>query len=267
MPVNPPAKYSEIRSQLQTGDLLAFEGSQPLDYMINLLEEGIYSHVGMVLRDESGNLWFWDAPGGGITFPDPYWTKPGQNTGCRVANLDNLLAYYMSDMGIQTFTWRHLTPSIPYTPGSTLDTFLATMDGTPFPGTNCSFPPALVYLVDKYFGSKNLPGLELGIGLLLTYLTGVVLLVETVNFVFCAQLAALTYMNAGLLPSAPLPANGYTPAEFMDQPVPLQLLGGASLTAPITVQWDGPTQALHGAEGTVRTPVEAVVPALLAAKG
>jgi len=65
--------YSQIRSQLQTGDLFTFEGHVPLDFMINLMEDGKYSHVGMVLRDQSNNLWFWDAPGVGEIFPDPYY--------------------------------------------------------------------------------------------------------------------------------------------------------------------------------------------------
>ena len=102
MPVIPAEKYTAIRSQLNTGDLLAFEGLDSLDFMIKLLEEGSYSHVGMVLKDQDGELWFWDAPGGGCTFPDPYWEEKapgkGPNTGCRIAKLDDLLAYYMHDM-------------------------------------------------------------------------------------------------------------------------------------------------------------------------
>lgn len=250
MPVIPAEQYSAIRSQLNTGDLLAFDGTNPLDFMINLFEEGSYSHVGMVLKDASGNLWFWDAPGGGNTFPDPYWKGPGPNPGCRVADLDVLLAYYMQYMGLKTFTWRQLTPSIPYGPGSALVDFITANDGTPFPGTNCQLPPGVLALLQKCLGSnfqQDLQGVELGLGLLLSYLPGAVLLVPTAGYFYCAQLVAATYMVAGLLPSpAPppctnLPPNGYTPANFLDQPHPLVLQNGASLSVPITVEWDGTT--------------------------
>ena len=88
---------------MNNGDLLPFEGTDSLGFMIKPLEEGSYSHVGMVLKDAHGELWFWDVPGGGKTFPDPYWTKPAQNKGCRVAKLDTLLAYYMTDMKLKSF--------------------------------------------------------------------------------------------------------------------------------------------------------------------
>ena len=248
MPVIPAVKYSEIRSQLNTGDLLAFEGTDSLDFMIKLLEEGSYSHVGMVLKDASGELWFWDAPGGGKTFYDPYWTQPGQNKGCRVAKLDTLLAYYMTDMQLKSFTWRQLTPSIPYGKGSPLDQFVGDLDGTPFPGDNCELPPLLAAMLMQLLGAnyeKDLPGVKLGLGLILTYLTGSLLRVPITGYTFCAQLVALTYMSANLLPppggpgDPALPANGYTPAMFMDQPVPLPLLGGAALSVGVTVEWDG----------------------------
>ncbi len=252
MPVIPAVKYSEIRSQLNTGDLLAFEGTDALDFMIKLLEEGSYSHVGMVLKDAHGELWFWDAPGGGKTFPDPYWTKPGQNKGCRVAKLDTLLAYYMTDMKLKSFTWRQLTPSIPYESGSALDQFLGDLDGTPFPGDNCELPPLLAVMLMGLLGAnyeKDLPGVKLGLGLILTYLAGSLLRVPITGYTFCAQLVALTYISVGLLPppggpgDRALPANGYTPGMFMDQPVSLQLQNGAALSVAVPVEWDGGPEA------------------------
>ena len=236
MPVIPAVPYSQIRSQLQTGDLLSFEGSQPLDYMINLLEFGVYSHIGMVLRDTQGNLWFWDAPGGGNTFPDPYMNNES-HTGCRVANLDDLLAYYMQDMGIQTFTWRSLstTTSIDY---DGLVGWIQSVDGSPFPGTGARISLELQLLIQKYFPSLSPANQDVTIGLLLTYLTGSVLLIPTSMYFFCAQLVAETYMQLGLLPTAPLPANGYAPANFDDEPRPLILTGGA-LSPLTTVSWDG----------------------------
>jgi hypothetical protein len=240
MPVIPATPYSQIRDQLQTGDILSFEGSQPLDFMINLLEEGVYSHVGIVIRDETYGLLFWDAPGGGNLFPDPYLNNVS-HAGCRVANLDDILAYYMADMGIQTFTWRQLTPVVPIEGQVFADlvAWIISVDGAPFPGTSARIPAALLFLIQKYFPNVSTDSLDQALGLLLTYLTGAVLLIPTSVYFFCAQLAALTYMQLGLLPTAPLPANGYAPANFNDEPVPLVLTNG-TLGMVTSILWDGP---------------------------
>ena len=37
-----------------------------------------------------------------------------------------------------------------------------------------------------------------------------------------------------------LPANGYTPADFMDQPQPLQIVAGHTLAPPVPIAWDRP---------------------------
>jgi len=230
--------YSQIRSQLQTGDIFTFEGHAPLDWMINLMEEGTYSHVGMVFRDQNNNLWFWDAPGEGQTFPDPYYPGGQAHTGCRVANLDDLLAYYMKDMAIQTFSWRQLTPSISGNAFTTLINFIKAVDGTPFPGSNVQFPAWIISLFQKLFPSFTEQQLGLSVGLLLTYLTGKVLQAQVCGYYFCAQLIADTYMQLGLLSKTPLPPNGYAPANFDDQPTPMKLLGSATLGPVTTVNWD-----------------------------
>jgi len=232
--------YSQIRSQLQTGDLFTFEGHVPLDFMINLMEDGKYSHVGMVLRDQSNNLWFWDAPGVGETFPDPYLPKYPDNkhTGCRVASLDDVLAFYMKDMGIQTFSWRQLTPSITGNSFTTLINFIKAVDGTAFPGSNAQFPEWIIKLFHMLLPSATLEELGLSVGLLLTYLTGTVLKAEVSGYYFCAQLIADTYMQLGLLSKTPLPPNGYAPSNFDDQPTPMKLLGSAKLGPVTVVNWD-----------------------------
>ena len=79
MPVIPPQKYKDIESSLKTGDLFLFYGQSDAGILIEDLESiaGMppYSHLGMVINDQ-GNLYFWDAPGGGNTFPDPYGRWP-----------------------------------------------------------------------------------------------------------------------------------------------------------------------------------------------
>ncbi len=246
--------YSQIRPQLQTGDILGFEGHEPIDFMINFLETGKYSHVGIVLRDQQDNLWLWDAPGGGNAFPDPYWPGPGPNPGARVADLDTILDYYINQMGIATFTWRQLTPSLPLGAGSALDTFIRANVGAIFPGQDSTLPPEFLATIQAKYGDQGTQAVTCGLGLLLTYFAGSMLFVQTSGFYYCAQLAAATYMACGLLPvpaihpgAAPtvtdpkiLPPNGYTPADFMDQPKPLTILPGHTLAAPVPVAWDRP---------------------------
>ncbi len=243
MPVIPPVNYSAIRNSLNTGDLLTFGGSAPLDFMIEFMEAGQpYSHVGMVLRNGT-NLWFWDAPGEGQTFPDPYPGSPLQgqsHTGCRVANLDQLLAYYMSDMGTKSFTLRQLAAnSISSDGAASLDLFIKMVDGTPFP--SIAPPPFITAFLEKEFpGTLPLP-IDLGTGLGVSYAIGALLKMEMPGTYFCAQLIADTYMHMGLLPYFPWPPNSYEPATFdSTDPTKLPLIAPAALSVAQTVNWDLP---------------------------
>ncbi|HEU5133893.1 MAG TPA: hypothetical protein VFU13_02000, partial [Steroidobacteraceae bacterium] len=123
IPHTNPVQYQQVRETLQTGDLLFFAGTSPVDFMIEALDVAAgdppYSHVGMVIRDGS-ELYFWDAPGGGNIFRDPYAALPRNrlhtigitsHPGCRVAPLDLVLPYYMGLLGGH-FWVRHLTPSV-----------------------------------------------------------------------------------------------------------------------------------------------------------
>ncbi len=240
--------YTSIRGQLQTGDLLSFQGTSPVDFMIDILEEGTYSHVGMVLRDSSGSLFFWDAPGIPDHLPDPFnGNKP--NPGCRVADLDDLLAEYMNEMKLQQFTWRQLRPTLSASQIATLMAFVQQVDSTLFPGTNANIPP----VIERWFNS-NFPAskglLNINVGLLISYLNGTVLQTPEPNSFFCAQLAAQSYMALGLLPFGPFPSNGYDPGNFNDQPTPLKLLQGARLAAPVLISWDQPVRVPSPAKST-----------------
>lgn len=208
-----PIPYSQLRSQLKTGDILTFSGKSPLDWMIRFVEGEPYTHVGMVIRDGS-NLYFWDAPGGGTLFPDPY--KGGQShTGCRVADLDKIMAYYMSPGVELSVYWRQLAPAITPAQQASLLTFVNLADGMPFPG-----------------GDINLPdGLGLGFGLASSAAMGNAFHLTVAGYFFCAHLVAQSYMQLGVLPIAPFPANSYSPADFnstTSKQLPLQ--AGWSLT-------------------------------------
>ena len=93
----------------------------------------------MVIKD-GDNLYFWDAPGGGDCFPDPYATDPDNamfgtpvHNGCRVADLDAVLAYYITRVDVNGFWIRQLTSGVTDDRFGALRRFINRVDGQPFP--------------------------------------------------------------------------------------------------------------------------------------
>lgn len=239
MPVIPSVPYSQIRGSLNTGDLFFFYGTSPAAVLIEDLESAKgwppYSHVGMVINDQ-GNLYFWDAPGSGDCFPDPYASDPNNrihntpvHTGCRVAVLDDLLAYYASVVD-QPFGLRQLestaTPPVPPVSADSftaLRVFIDRVDGLPFP---------------------NGPGPEKFkefTGLMANFVAGQEGMSVLYGTYFCAQLVADSYMHMGLLDMAEWPANSYSPAAFGRTDTEMPFVSSVTLATPQPVEWDKPT--------------------------
>jgi hypothetical protein len=215
--------YSSARAQLGTGDLVFLHGTSPAGVMIEQLEQSAglapYSHVGMVIKD-GDNLYFWDAPGGGDCFPDPYEPDrdnrihgSSRHTGCRVSVLDEVLAYYATKVTVPGFWVRRLTPPALPDQFAALRRFINRVDGLPFPSPDATL--AANYAVAK-LGTWLLFG---------TY--------------FCSQLVADSYMHMGLLEMT-LPPNGYAPAAFGMKTRPLPLVPPAALGDVCFVTWDRP---------------------------
>jgi hypothetical protein len=231
-PTDPAVPYTQIRSTLGTGDLVFLHGTSPAGVMIENIEQRLgwppYSHVGMVVRD-GDNLYFWDAPGGGDCFPDPYAGDPGNriygnkvHTGCRVSILDDVLAYYATKTDVQGFWFRQLTSGVSADQFAALRLFINRVDGQPFP-TGPGSDPAVTGLGLNFTAGQDRASLYFG-----TY--------------FCAQLVADSYMHMGLLAMEAFPANGYSPAAFgMDDPVRFPLVKPAAIGASFFVKWDLPT--------------------------
>lgn len=196
MPVIPMQQepYAQAEAGFQTGDILLFEGKSPLDYMIQEVEGSLYNHVGMIIR-QGDTLYFWDAPGGGNQFPDPYRSNQ-PHTGCRVAPLEALLEYYMSEE-VALF-YRQLQTPLSADQIAALNIFINQADGLPFPFQTPSLPDEA----------------NLGLGLMGSFLLGNLFKATIAGSYFCAQLVADTYMHMGLLPISPFPANSYSPATF-----------------------------------------------------
>ena len=187
----------------QTGDLLLFEGNpkNPLDWAIQMEEGAPYTHSGMLIRLPDG-VYFWDAPGGGNTFPDPY-KNGAAHTGCRVAPIGPLLDYYMtSELACY---YRQLSPAVTPAQVDAMTIFIQAADGLPFPMQNPPLPDEL----------------NLGIGLALSYGLGKKFQLTRCGSFYCAHLVAETYMRMGLMAISPNPANAYTPADFATNSLPL----------------------------------------------
>ena len=217
-PTSPSYPYSQIRPTLNTGDLFFLHGTSKAGVMIEQLEtaEGWppFSHVGMVINDQ-GNLYFWDAPGaGGELFPDPYASDPdnrihnkdpnGVHDGCRVADLDSVLASYIKAVDVPGYWLRQLNTAVTPAQFQALRSFINRVDGMPFPEG-----PAPSWL-EKYLkeGTPEVTGLGAN------FLFGQDRASLFFGTYFCAQLVADSYMHMGLLSMEEFPANGYSPAAF-----------------------------------------------------
>ena len=234
MPVIPPQKYKDIESSLKTGDLFLFYGTSDAGILIEDLESiaGLppYSHVGMVINDQ-GNLYFWDAPGGGNTFPDPYagdpnnriYGKTPQEGCCRVAVLADLLAYYATVVE-QPFELRQLSAPVSAEAFAALRLFIDRVDGFGFP----TGP-----------GGKNY---EEFTGLTANYAAGQEGITLFHGTYFCAQLVADSYMHMGILSMDEWPPNSYSPADYVRTDKSLNLVGGLTLETAIPVEWDSAAQ-------------------------
>ena len=222
-PVIPPIPWSQLVGQLNTGDILSFEGKSSMDYAIRLVEGEPYTHVGMVLNFDN-QLWFWDAPGEGTEFYDPI-SKKQQQSGARVADLQSVISYYMDQGptggGEIAMWWRQLQPSVTPDQVASLMTFVKLADGTPFPGADLKIPPA---------------PWNLGEGFAASWAFGVRANGTIAGTFFCAQLCAQSFISMGMLPLSP-PANAYDPAYFNSQdPKKLPLIG-VKLSPPVRVSY------------------------------
>ena len=203
-------KYSELKPQLQTGDLMLFGAAYAESKVIEQITGYPWSHSGMVVffPDKAPGPLFWEAVTDVRTFRDPF-DHNLQHLGARIVNLDHLLAYYTPYTNLQ-FTYRHLT--VNWTPAlqANLEAFVQKMDGTPFPSE-------LQMLVDYVLGHYR----NISTGL---------------SPIFCAQLVAATYQAVGLLGPSPY-ANYYAPGDLSS--LANIVLNGASLGPDILVDYDG----------------------------
>ena len=235
-PTSPSKPYSQVRSQLGTGDLVFLHGTSDAGVMIEKLEELAgwppYSHVGMVIND-GDDLYLWDARVEEIASRTRTATDPDNriyktvHTGCRVSVLDDVLAYYATKVDVKGFWVRQLTSGVSQDRFGALRRFINRVDGQPFP-TGPGKEPDVSGLGLNFAAGQDKGSLFFG-----TY--------------FCAQLVADSYMHMGLLAMEAFPANGYSPAHFGIETAdfgitdPPPFVPGVALGPVFFVTWDRPT--------------------------
>lgn len=229
LPTSNPVPYQKLRASLKTGDLLFLHSTDAAGIFIEVLETGEgwppVSHVGMVIND-GGNLYLFDAPGGGDDFPDPYvgekdnrlYGKKRIPGSLRVSPLDSVLPYYAGFTNKQ-FWFRQLNAPVTDVQAGALKLFVNRVDGLPFPGQGSDAGELFDLSVNYEAGRTEATTLWYG-----RY--------------FCAQLIADAYMHMGLLEMDVRPPNGFSPAAFaMNDADELPLVPSVGFGDLIYVPW------------------------------
>lgn len=191
--------WSELAPILQTGDVILFHQSGLISTLIDLVTDGHFSHVAMVVRhtedDGSEELTLWQSfePEGGVVM-DP---------------LPAFLHKYMKDYQGIDFAVRRL--SVDRTPemNTAMEAFIGNVKGRPF--------PSILGMVKRYFEGKL--GIDSG-----------------EDAFFCSDLVADTYIKMGLFQDKP-PPNFYAPKNFSTGK-DIHFLLGASYSERISFTMD-----------------------------
>jgi hypothetical protein len=198
--------YENVRSGMQTGDLVLFHGLDLESEIIEFFEHSIWSHVGMVVRMpclEYPLLWE-STPLHYLTDPLLHKTKSGP----RLVSLDDRLVVSLNKGLYNRFMVRRLEVDRSEDMLNALSDFISEVH-------LMAFPKEWVVLRDFLEGRllKSGPGVR--------------------RSFYCSELVAETYMRMGLLPKTP-PSNAYLPKDFASQGhLPLQM--GAILGKDILI--------------------------------
>lgn len=195
--------YDQIADQLQTGDIVLFQGVSLESRLIEDIDRSRYSHVGIAVRlpgYDGPLLWSSDTI---ATLKDAVDNRP--QAGVHLIGLRETLTFLRNETNSQkkppyTFARRALTTSRDAGFDQALEAFMRSVDGRAFP----SLKKMAEHFIEGSLGIK-----------------------VSLRTFFCAELAADTYVHLGLLPKSRL-INSYSPGTFA-QGHGLQLTGGAAL--------------------------------------
>jgi hypothetical protein len=188
--------WSDIESQVQTGDLVLCHGTGRLSATIEVITLSEYSHATMAVRlKPDGPVYLWqEAPAPLGADPEAHDTQHG---GAQLGPAAQVIAE-MHQYG-DTPHWLPLVYDRPANFDDQVIAVIAGVDGRPFPTLK---------------------------GMLLEWIEGKLDIAASDTTLFCAELVAITYQQLGLLPPEP-PANGFDPGTFARADASDRLLLGA----------------------------------------
>jgi len=190
-------KYDDIRSKLQTGDIILYSGDGDFSAYIKASTLCKWSHVAIAIRvDNPDMVLVWESCGNGVAFDNlDQQMKPK-----KLQFIKRLINYSAGDVAI-----RHLRCD-------TRDSFMAVfeelrkeIEGRPYETNDMELAKAVL----GTWGNNE----------------------EALASFFCSELVAETYKRWGLLPNS-RPSNTYRPRDFSNSGY-LTLLGGAVLEPEI----------------------------------
>lgn len=179
-------KYSDVRSELKTGDLVLFSGASFFSSVIKWAVGGKWSHVGVVVRLPSlpERVLLWES----TTLADLPDVETGRAAaGVQLVYLSDRLASYAGEFKLRALD-KPVTPEME----GALARRRAQLSGRPYEADELELFNAAF---DAWF-----PQLER----------------ERLHSLFCSELVAEAYQAMGLLPEPPQgpPSNEYTPHDF-----------------------------------------------------
>jgi len=188
------AEYSEIRSDLKTGDLVLFSGASVFSSVIKWAIGGKWSHVGVVVRAPQfpGRVLLWES----TRLADLADVETGRAAaGVQLVFLSERLARYAGE-----FKLRQLDRPVTAEMDQAFAKRRAELAGRPY---ELEKRELLEAAVDSWFRALK---------------------EERLNSLFCSELVAEAYQAMGLLPEPPdgLPSCEYTPRDFARRSVRLQ---------------------------------------------
>lgn len=179
-------RYSDVRSELATGDLVLFSGASLFSGLIKWALGAKWSHVGVVVRTPAfpGRVMLWEA----TLLADLADAESGRAAGgVQLVPLSERLASYAGEWKL-----RALRPAVTPEMESALETRRGELAGRPYEESKLELLRAAW---DGRFGASKR---------------------ERLQSLFCSELVAEAYQAMGLLPEPPVgpPSNEYTPRDF-----------------------------------------------------
>lgn len=190
------ALWSDVESQVKTGDLVLCHGTGKLSYEIEVITLSEFSHATMAVRLKAdGPVFLWEeVPAGLEADPEKGNKKHG---GAQLGPAAKVIAD-MQKYG-DTPHWLPLDYDRPPDFDDQVVKVIAGLDGRPFSTMK---------------------------GMLFNWVEGKLGIATSDKTMFCAELVALTYQELGLLPKDP-PANAFDPGTFARADASDRLLRGA----------------------------------------